>query len=76
MIGSLDAWAGNNEHGAVQYFCYLDGEIFHLVGQLSKPRLTFCYFVTLVCTLVLGTFSNFAAERVANSSSRLRLIGD
>lgn len=26
--------------------------------------------------LVLGTFSNFAAERVANSSSRLRLIGD
>ena len=26
--------------------------------------------------LVLGTFSNFAAERIANSSSRLQLIGD
>ena len=25
---------------------------------------------------MLGTFSNFAAEQVANSSSRLRLIGD
>ena len=24
-------------HIAVQYFCYLGGEIFHLVGQLTSP---------------------------------------
>ena len=49
------------------------------VAQIKKFKKSIYFRILLLggpSSLVLGTFSNFVAERVANSSSCLRLIGD
>ena len=50
--------------------------VFQVANRIAEVAYKIYQVAEKVFFLVLGTFSNFAAERVANSSSGLRLIGD